>query len=107
MTKFGLQQKQIDSINAIFAQYTAIEQVILYGSRAKGSYKNGSDIDLSIIEQNMDLTMLLEIETKLDDLLLPYKIDLSQKRKISNPDLIDHINRVGQVFYQKEEGAGE
>jgi predicted nucleotidyltransferase len=99
--KFGLQQKHIDSINSVFAQYPPIDQVFIYGSRAKGNYKNGSDIDLTIIDLNLSYTDRLRIETKIDELLLPYKIDLSQKKEISNPDLIDHINRVGQVFYDK------
>lgn len=99
--KFGLQKSQIDAINSIFESYTAIVQVILYGSRAKGNYRSGSDIDLTIIETKLGLSEVLEIENKLDDLLLPVKIDLSQKRKIDNPDLIEHINRVGQVFYEK------
>jgi predicted nucleotidyltransferase len=98
---FGLKQKHIDSINSVFIQYPQIDSVILYGSRAKGNYKTGSDIDLTIIETNLTYTDLLRIMTKLDDLMLPYKIDLSQKKQIGNPDLVDHINRVGQVFYER------
>ena len=99
--KFGLKQEHINAINGIFAQFIAIDQVILYGSRAKGKYQKASDIDLTLIELELSFSELMEIENKLDDLLLPYKIDLSQKRKISNPDLVDHLNRVGQVFYEK------
>jgi predicted nucleotidyltransferase len=98
---FGLKQKHIDAINACFAQYTQIEQVILYGSRAKGNYKNGSDIDLTIVG-GLDYSSLLRLENQLDDLLLPYKMDLSLKHKITNPNLLDHIKRVGKVFYEKE-----
>ncbi|MBN8587362.1 MAG: restriction endonuclease subunit S [Rhodothermia bacterium] len=97
---FGLQQKHIDAINACFAQYPQIEQVILYGSRAKGNYKNGSDIDLTIVG-DLDYNSLLKLENQLDDLLLPYKMDLSLKHKITNPDLLNHIERVGKVFYEK------
>jgi predicted nucleotidyltransferase len=100
---YGLQQKDIDAINSIFIQYSLIEKVIIYGSRAKGTYKNGSDIDLTIIENGLTFTEFLEIENKLDDLLLPYKIDLSQKRKISNQDLIEHIQEFGQEFYFKKQ----
>lgn len=98
---FGLKQKHIELINNCFAQYQNIEQVIVYGSRAKGNYKNGSDIDLTIIGE-LDYSQLMKIETELDDLLLPYKIDLSLKHQISNPDLIDHIERIGKVFYQSK-----
>jgi len=98
---FGLEQKHIHKINRIFSDYPSIEKVILYGSRAKGNYKTGSDIDLAIVDQDLSYTELMEIENRLDDLLLPYKIDLSQKRMISNRALISHIDRVGQVFYEK------
>jgi predicted nucleotidyltransferase len=97
---FGLKEKHVDAINTCFAQYEAIDQVVLFGSRAKGTYKNGSDIDLSIVG-NLTYDHLLKLENQLDDLLLPYKIDLSLKRQISNADLIAHIDRVGKVFYDK------
>lgn len=101
MKKFGLKQQHIDMMNQCFAQYSSVLKVILYGSRAKGNYKNGSDIDLTIIDMGLSFSELLQIENKLDDLLLPYKIDLSLKRQISNPDLIEHIERIGEVFYEK------
>lgn len=103
MTEFGLPQENIESINGIFAQYTSLHSVIIYGSRAKGNYKPSSDIDLTIEDEDLSFSEFLEIENKLDDLLLPYKIDLSQKRKITNVDLQDHINRVGRLFYKKSE----
>jgi predicted nucleotidyltransferase len=99
--RFGLKQKHIDAINSIFGQYPQIERVILYGSRAKGNYKIGSDIDLTLVGTHIDLTTQFKIENLLDDLLLPYTIDLSILSQIGNPDLIDHINRIGQVFYDK------
>lgn len=95
---FGLKLKNIDAINDCFAQYPQIEQVILYGSRAKGNYKNGSDIDLTIVG-DMDYHSLHRLENQLDDLLLPYKIDLSLKNKLTDPDLVEHIERIGKVFY--------
>jgi predicted nucleotidyltransferase len=97
---FGLKQEHIDLINECFAQYQGIEQIIIYGSRAKGNYKNGSDIDLTIMG-DLDYSGLMKLENQLDDLLLPYKIDLSLYHNISNPDLTDHIQRVGKVFYEK------
>lgn len=100
MTQFGLRQEDINAINRCLAQYSAIKMVILYGSRAKGNYRNSSDIDLTIIDVNMSFSDLLQLENMLDDLLLPYKIDLSLKRQISNPELIAHIDRVGVVFYE-------
>lgn len=97
---FGLQQKDIDAIKRCFAQYPEIEQVLLYGSRTMGNYRKGSDINLTI-KGNLDHRNLLKLETELDDLLLPYKIDLSLYHKINNPDLTEHIQKVGLQFYEK------
>ena len=97
--KFGLKEKVISQINSVFAKYPQVEQVIIYGSRAKGNYKNGSDIDLSLKGQNIDLSLMQTIELEIDDLLLPYTFDISIFKQISNPDFIDHINRVGLEFY--------
>ncbi len=99
--KYGLKESYIQQIQFVFAEYPAIEKVILYGSRAKGNYRNGSDIDLTLVGQTLDFNLLLQIENKLDDLLLPYNIDLSILHKIENPDLIEHIERVGIIFYEK------
>jgi len=102
--KYGLKDKNIQQINSVLTQYSEVEKAILYGSRAKGNYRNGSDIDLTLIGKGLDLTLVFKIENQLDDILLPYTIDLSILDKIENPDLIEHINRVGVVFYMKEDG---
>jgi uncharacterized protein len=99
--KYGLKESTINGINEIFAQHTAVEQAILYGSRAKGNFRNGSDIDLTLIGHQVSLTELMKIENEIDDLLLPYSIDLSQFHKINNPDLIAHIERVVKTFFSR------
>jgi len=99
---YGLKQDTIDKIISVFAKYPQIKRVILYGSRAKGNYRNGSDIDLTIISNNISLQELHKIENEIDDLLLPYKLDISIFKHIKNKNLIDHISRVGQDFYLKE-----
>lgn len=103
---FGLKQSTIRKINSVFAAVPEIEQVILYGSRAKGNYRSGSDIDLTVKGEGVSLSLLLKIENMLDDLLLPYKIDLSLFHVLGDPDLIDHIRRVGVVFYARTEISG-
>lgn len=98
---YGLKQEHIDSINQCFSRYPSIEQVIVYGSRATGNHRNGSDIDLTIIG-HLERTDKYRLLNQLDDLLLPYKIDLSLNHEISNPDLLDHIRHMGKLFYAKE-----
>ena len=98
--RFGLKESTIDRINAVFSQYPDIEKVVLYGSRAKGNYREGSDIDLTLMGDALSHTQLNRIETQIDDLLLPYTIDLSLFESIDNANLIEHIRRVGVVFYE-------
>lgn len=98
--RFGLKENTIAQINTIFAKYPQVESVILYGSRAKGNYKPGSDIDLTLTGDEVDLSLIHTIELDLDDLLLPYTLELSAYRHLSNPDLLDHIDRVGKLFYR-------
>jgi predicted nucleotidyltransferase len=102
MARFGLKESTIEKICVVFAGYPQVEKAILYGSRAKGNYKNGSDIDLTL-DGGPDLTLnvLYRIMDELDDLLLPYMIDLSILASITDPDVVDHIQRVGIVFYEK------
>lgn len=97
--RFGLTEETIHKINAVFAQYPSVEQVILYGSRAKGNYKNGSDIDLTLIGKHISDQDVMHIRMAFDDMLTPYSFDLSVYQQIENPKLIEHIKRVGCVFY--------
>ena len=99
--RFGLPQKDIGKICGIFVQHPEIDRVILYGSRAKGNFKRGSDIDLTLIGELIDLNRLLQIDNEIDDLLLPWMIDLSIYSQIESEDLVNHIDRAGQLFYSK------
>ena len=99
--KYGLSDEVIARINAVFSQWPGLEQVILYGSRAKGNYRKGSDIDLTIVGDTLTQSDLMKMANELDELLLPYKIDLSLRRQIKDKALIEHIKRVGVVFYAK------
>lgn len=97
---FGLGKEVVSQINSIFAKYPLIKRVVIYGSRAKGNYKNGSDIDLTIIG-DIDFSLLQRIDNEIDDLLLPYTVDLSVYSDIQNIELIEHIKRVGKDFYKR------
>lgn len=99
MTNHGLSDATVAKLQSVFAAHPHVEQVILYGSRAKGNYRPGSDIDLTIVGDAVEYQELLRIDNEIDDLLLPYKWDLSLLRQIDNLDLLDHIRRVGVVFY--------
>jgi len=100
--KHGLNGATVDRIRSVLATFSEVEKAILYGSRAKGAHKRGSDIDLALFGSDLDETILCRISNALDDLLLPYKIDLSMFANISNPNLLGHIGRVGLVLYEKQ-----
>lgn len=108
--KYGLSKSTVEKIQGVFSRFPAVEKAVLYGSRAKGNYKTGSDIDLTLLGPALTPRLLAEIDDALDDLLLPYTIDLSIFDKLDHQDLRDHIARVGVAFYQRaskpdEEGS--
>lgn len=98
----GLSDATVAGICGVFTRFPAIERAVLYGSRAKGNFKPGSDIDLSLVGENLTPSHLGGIAEALDDLLLPYTFDLSIFERIENVELRDHIQRVGRVFYERK-----
>lgn len=98
---YGLTRETKEKINRVFAKYMAIDKAVLYGSRAKGNYTPGSDIDLVLKGKMLNLEQLNKINIDIDDLLLPYTFDLSIFHHMSNPDVIEHIKRVGKTFYKR------
>ena len=100
---YGLPDTTVAKINAVFESFPEVNQAVLYGSRAKGNYKPGSDIDLTLHGTALTTSLCNEIVDKLDDLLLPYKIDLSVFTALKHPELEAHIERVGVVFYQRRD----
>ena len=97
--KWGLAPEKIAVISKVFEAFPQIQEVVLYGSRALGTFKPGSDIDFTLKGEDLDLHTLHQIATRLDDLLLPYTFDLSVYSQINSAELLDHIQRVGQRFY--------
>ena len=100
--KFGLNGKLITKINSVFAKYPEVEEVIIYGSRAKGNFREGSDIDITLKGQSLNDSVLSKFFWEIDDLNTPYLFDISIYDQLNSPDLVEHINRVGQVFYTKQ-----
>jgi predicted nucleotidyltransferase len=99
--KYGLTEATIEKIQGIFSRFPAIEKAVLYGSRAKGNYKTGSDIDLTLYGEELTSDLCSTIASELDDLLLPYTIDLSIFDELNHAELREHIERVGMVFYER------
>lgn len=98
----GLSAADIKKIHAVFTRHPGVQKAILYGSRAKGTHRPGSDIDITL-KGNISWDELQAITQELDDLMLPYEFDLSVYTMIDNPNLLDHIKRVGKTFYTRDE----
>lgn len=97
-TRFGLPRDVVARLCAVFEACPEISAVWLYGSRAKGPCRKASDIDLCLQADALGVTDLLKIEGEIDDLLLPWKVDLSLWHQIEADDLREHIRRVGVEF---------
>jgi predicted nucleotidyltransferase len=98
--RFGLRENTIKKIQAVLADFSKLEEAIIFGSRALGNYKTGSDIDLAL-KGNISFQDLLELEKRIDDLLLPYQFDLARYEKLTEEKLLTHIKHFGKVFYVK------
>lgn len=98
--KFGLSDTVIKELQAVFRRHANIKKVLIFGSRSKGNYRTGSDIDLAVIGSDIDYNQLLSIHCEIDDLELLYSVDLLDYQKKKGTPIGDHIDRVGQVFYE-------
>lgn len=99
---YGLTEKQLETIWNIFKEYPQIEKVVIFGSRATGDFKTGSDIDLAL---KGDVT--LEVTDKImrrfnEETLLPHKFDIINYHTISNKKLKKHIERFGKIFWHRK-----
>lgn len=106
-TNYGLSEQTINQILGVLALFPEITKAVLFGSRAKGVSKSGSDIDLAICGEGLDWRTLGRIEDALDDLLLPYCFSLVIDNQTTDPELAAHIRRVGSIFYINEKPAGK
>ena len=98
--KYGLSEATLEEILTVFRENSQVYEVILFGSRAKGTFRPGSDIDLAV-KGKLTFKEFLQLLVKLDDLALIYKIDAIQYSTIKSQELLDHIDRVGVSLLQK------
>ncbi len=97
---FGIKENQLEKIKDTLMHYPGIKDAVLFGSRAKGINKKGADIDIALIGKSLTLNDVLSLQQKLEELWLPYKFDLILYHKIDEPELINHIQRVGVSLFK-------
>lgn len=99
----GLTPRDLERISQAAAQFPAIEQLVLFGSRAKGSHKKGSDVDLALKGQGVTDIVANALSDLLNEQLpLPYFFDVVLYDSLTTPALLEHIDRVRQVIYCRE-----
>jgi predicted nucleotidyltransferase len=100
--EFGLKDMEIKALREVLASVPEVEEAIIYGSRARGTNRKSSDIDMTLKGDNLTYLQLALLDAKIDDLYLPYFVDLSLFSMIKNVDLIASIEREGKVLYSNE-----
>ena len=81
---YGLTDNELEKLCNLFRKHEEIEQAVLYGSRAKGNFKPFSDIDITLMGDRLTYNTLSSLSDEIDDLLLPYSVDLSIYGKLKN-----------------------
>lgn len=97
---FGLNEQDMDTLKSILSGFSQVNEALIFGSRAKGNFRNGSDVDIALKGLKLNLDIVSQISYALnEETSMPYKFDILNYHTISNKELIDHINRVGISIY--------
>lgn len=102
MEMFGLSKHVVETLERVFRQYPQIVRVMLYGSRAKGTFKDYSDIDLAVDAPAMTDTQFAKLFVDVEDLNIIYKVDLVWLKNLTNKELLENIKKDGKLFYPAE-----
>jgi predicted nucleotidyltransferase len=103
MKHFGISENTYKVIQLQLSHYKQIEVVFIFGSRAKGNFRPGSDIDLAIKGKDCTSALAMELSAKLNEgLPIPYKVDIVNYNSLNHQELKEHIDRIGIEFYRKD-----
>lgn len=100
--KYGLTLRDLATLHAIFKSFPEVQQVNIFGSRAKGVYKPGSDIDLAIMNDGVSNQIVRSLQSAFAESSLPYKVDIVNFFSLTSDEFIAHIKRVGVPIYLQE-----
>mgnify|MGYP002781376952 CR=1 FL=1 len=95
----GLDERTLQQIRGVLTRFSEVREAVLFGSRAKGTHRAGSDIDLAIVGEGVDWRTLGRIDDAFDDLLLPYRFSLITLGQTTDPEVAAHVQRVGHTLY--------
>jgi len=103
---YGLNDRDIQTLFGILNKYDEVKKVYLYGSRAKGTHKLGSDIDLAIMNEGVSEKIIRTIKSEIEESSLPYFVDITNFTTLNHKELAEHIQRVGVSFYTNKSFTG-
>lgn len=99
---FGLMERDIYYINKVLAKFIEVDKALIFGSRAMGNYKKGSDVDIALIGDNISNNILMKIEDQLNEVYpIPYFFDILIYKDINNEKLKEHIDEESVLIYEK------
>ena len=102
MNDFGLHQSDLEIVLSVINEFPQVQEAIIFGSRAKGTHRNGSDLDIAIKGEELNLEIVSIISYKLnEETTLPYQFDILDYHSIHNPELTNHIDRIGVSIYKR------
>ncbi len=100
--RFGITDGDLQNIVLVLTKFPEVEHAIIFGSRAKGNYKSGSDVDIALKGKNISFLTVARINAILnEETSMPYKFDVLNCETITNIELLEHIDRIGMEIYAK------
>jgi len=100
-SSWGLPDATLAVIRSVLEREPKVKKAILFGSRAKGTHKPGSDIDLALVGEGLDIDTLGRLARAFDESSIPHQVDLCWLAAVEHAPLREHIERVGQVLYER------
>ena len=105
---FGISKKSFSLLLSALQKYNEIEKAVIFGSRAMGNEKTGSDIDIAIYGAGVNNKLIVELKTILNEKMnIPYFVDLLEYKSISNMQLKDHIDKEGKILFNRNSKTGK
>jgi predicted nucleotidyltransferase len=99
--EFGLTEREMEVTIQILRARPEVKRGHIFGSRARGTFHAGSDIDLAIMNENVDNKLVLQLSSDFQESALPYSVDIANYHCLENTAFKDHIDRVGKLFYSR------
>lgn len=99
---FGLSSDIINTLEGVFSQYPEIERVLIFGSRANGNFKDGSDIDLAILAPTLSDSRFAQLWNQLDELPIVFKMDILHWDRLANQHLRTKVLDEGRVLFPSQ-----